>query len=101
MAYQADGQDRKAVELLNNILNKDDRPDLQVMLSWAVEQGLEAMVRLLLEQNYVEANSKDNYGRTPLSWAAQLGHEAVVGLLVERDDVEPDSEDNFASEVKG
>jgi ankyrin repeat protein len=42
----------------------------------------------------VEADSKDNDGRTPLSHAAESGHEAVVKLLMGRDDVEADSKDN-------
>jgi hypothetical protein len=53
--------------------------------------------RLLSEQSGsmgILANSKDNYGRTPLSWAAREGHEAVVKLLVGRDDVEADSKGN-------
>ena len=41
-----------------------------------------------------KADSKDDYGRTPLSWAAERGHEAVVKLLVERGDVEADSKDD-------
>jgi Ankyrin repeats (3 copies) len=42
----------------------------------------------------VVADSKDDFGRTPLWWAAQRGHEAVVKLLVARDDVAADSNDN-------
>jgi ankyrin repeat protein len=38
-------------------------------------------VELLVERDDVEADSKDEYGRTPLSWAAVGGHEAVVKLL--------------------
>jgi ankyrin repeat protein len=30
---------------------------------------------------YVDVDSEDGYGRTPLSWAAAGGHEAVVKLL--------------------
>ncbi|KAF2192361.1 ankyrin, partial [Zopfia rhizophila CBS 207.26] len=50
-------------------------------LSWAAENGREAVVKLLLETGKVDVDSKDNYGRTPLSWAAERGHEAVVKLL--------------------
>jgi hypothetical protein len=52
--------------------------------------------RLLSEINrniYVAADSKDNYGQTPLWRAAERGHEAVVKLLVEREDVIADSKD--------
>jgi ankyrin repeat protein len=38
-------------------------------------------VKLLVERDDVEADSKDNDGRTPLSWAVAGGHEAVVQLL--------------------
>jgi len=44
-------------------------------LSWAAENGHEAVVKLLLEKG-AELDSNDNiYGRTPLSWAAMNGHE--------------------------
>ena len=53
-------------------------------LSWAVEQGHKAVVRLLLEHG-PELELKDNRrGRTALSLAAQHGHEAVVHQLLEQ-----------------
>ena len=42
----------------------------------------EAVVRLLVERDDVEADSRESYGRTPLSRAVEEGHEAVVRLLV-------------------
>lgn len=57
--------------------------------------GHDAVVGRLLERSDVEADSKDNYGLTPLSWAARNKYEAVVRLLLERDDVEADSKDNY------
>jgi len=60
-------------------------------LSYAAEDGHEAVVLLLVEQEDVKADSKGVNGRTPLSYAAEVGHEAVVRLLAERDDVEADS----------
>ncbi|CAG8982672.1 hypothetical protein HYALB_00014050 [Hymenoscyphus albidus] len=52
-------------------------------LSWAARNGHEAVVKLLLQTDKVDADSKDNkYGQTPLSWAAENGHEAVVKLLL-------------------
>jgi ankyrin repeat protein len=42
------------------------------------------------------ADSKDNFGRTPLSWAAQGRHRVryrLMKLLVERDDVVADLKD--------
>ena len=53
----------------------------QTPLSWAAENGHEAVVKLLLARDGVDPESKDNSGRTPLSWAAEKGHEAVVKLL--------------------
>ena len=64
-------------------------------LSWAAASGHEAVVRLLVERDDVEADSKDEDDRTPLWRAAANGHEAVVRLLVERDNVEADSKDKY------
>jgi ankyrin repeat protein len=51
-------------------------------LSWAAENGHEAVVKLLVDTGKADIDSKDKeYGLTPLSWAAQKGHEAVVRLL--------------------
>jgi ankyrin repeat protein len=50
-------------------------------LYWAAGGGHEAVVRLLVERDDVEADSKDGSGRTPLSRAAGQGHEVVVKLL--------------------
>jgi hypothetical protein len=55
-------------------------------LSYAAENGYEAIVKLLLAIEGVDADSKTtgayNAGRTPLSFAAERGHEAVVKLLL-------------------
>ncbi|KAF1962050.1 ankyrin [Byssothecium circinans] len=72
--------------------SKDDRG--WTPLSLAAYGGHEAVVKVLVERNDVEADSKDSNGRTPLSWAAEGGHEAVVKVLVEREDVNADSKDN-------
>ena len=52
-------------------------------LSWAAENGHEAVVKLLLEKS-AELESKDHHGWTPLLWAARNGQEAVVKLLLKR-----------------
>jgi ankyrin repeat protein len=57
-------------------------------------EGNKEIVKLLVEREDVEADSRDNDGRTPLMLAAQVGHEGIVKLLVEREDVEADSRDN-------
>ena len=47
--------------------------DGQTPLWWAVWNGHEAVVKLLLEKG-ADVESKDIYfGRTPLSWAAGMG----------------------------
>ena len=51
----------------------------------AAENGHEAVLKLLLEKDSVDLDSKDTfYGRTPLWWAATNGHEAVVKPLLEK-----------------
>jgi ankyrin repeat protein len=55
----------------------------QTPLSWAVRNGHEAVVKLLLEKD-AELESKDAFGQTPLLWAVRNGHEAVVKLLLEK-----------------
>lgn len=63
-------------------------------LSWA-ENRHEAVVKLLVERDDVEADSKDWYGWTPLSRAAEKGREAVVLALLARDDAGLGFKDNY------
>jgi ankyrin repeat protein len=61
--------------------------------SWC--QRLEAVVKLLLTQDGLDPESRDNAcGWTPISWAAAKGHEMVVKLLLEMDAVDPNSKNN-------
>jgi hypothetical protein len=53
-----------------------------------------AKYKLLLANNGVDSNSKDDRGWTPLSSAAWGGHEAVVTLLLDTDGVDVDIKDN-------
>ena len=62
-------------------------------LSYAASRGHESVVRLLLERNDVDANSKDKDAQTPLTLAAIGGHENAVRLLLERNDVDANSKD--------
>jgi ankyrin repeat protein len=53
--------------------------------------GIEAVVPLLLATGKVDADSKDEDGRTPLSYAAEKGHDGVVKLLLATGKVDADS----------
>ena len=64
----------------------------QTPLFLAARNGHEAIVKLLVERNDVEADLKDNWGRTPLLRAAKEGHEVVVELLLMKR-VDTDSKD--------
>ena len=92
----AEGQEVVVQQLLDNgaELNSKDMNG-RTPLSWAAENGHEAVVKLLLGRDDVAADSQDTYGQTPLSWAAEKGHEAVVKLLLGRDDVAADSQDTY------
>ena len=48
------------------------------------------LVTGLLAQYDINADAKDNGGRTPLSWAAARGHETVVQTLLTTGKVDPD-----------
>jgi len=51
-------------------------------------------VKLLLERDQVDPDSRDDDGRTPLSYGARAESEGIVKLLLERDEVDPESLDN-------
>ncbi|MCJ1424372.1 hypothetical protein MMC29_002260 [Sticta canariensis] len=55
--------------------------------------GLEALVKLLLEQTNIGLNLGDNFGRTALQWAAENGHTEVVKLLLQRNEIEVNLKD--------
>ena len=76
-----------------NIPNEKDEAG-RTPLSWAAQNGHEAVVKLLLVNN-AEVNLKDTvYGQTPLTRAALIGHEAIVKLLLVNS-AEIDSQDIF------
>ena len=104
------------------LLDQDDiqrdqrsRIDDRTALSWAAGCGHLEVVKLLLPEStnrerigrvwgaslvaglvsrrYVNPDSCDKYGRTPLSWAAGNGHQEIVKLLLKRKDVNPKSLD--------
>ena len=63
-------------------------------LALAASEGHEAIVRLLLKQDAIEADIRDDLGATPLSEAATRGYEGIVRLLIDREDVDADSRDD-------
>jgi hypothetical protein len=77
------------VDIIQRDLSREATP-----LSWAAENGHEAVIRLLLESGKVDVNMKDDYSRTPLWWAAKNGHEAIVGLLLRSENVDVDIKDS-------
>ena len=52
-----------------------------------------SVVRILVQQNDVNANAADKNGQTPLFLAAMNGNEGVLRILVERNDVDPNAPD--------
>lgn len=64
------------------------------LLHLASRYDFTSFVEIVLNSdNKINANSKDDDGRTPLSCAAESGHDTVVRLLLERNDVKTDSKD--------
>ncbi|KAF4415810.1 Ankyrin repeat [Fusarium acutatum] len=84
-------------ELVENLLDRGAAVDIadrtgRTPLSYAAEQGYEAIMVMLLERG-AEVDSQDgdipkwnyhneNAGRTPLSFATERGHEAAVHILI-------------------
>jgi ankyrin repeat protein len=95
------GLSEAIIILLNN--GHDPDPDFtgyeyygRTPLFWAVENGHDAVVKLLLAKEDVDPNSKGPYDQTPLLIAAENGHEAVVKLLLAKDSVNPNSRDSYS-----
>ncbi|CAG7918233.1 unnamed protein product [Penicillium olsonii] len=64
-------------------------------LSWAIFQGHESVVRMLLDTGKVDLMSRDGCGSPPLAHAADKGDESVVELLLGTGMVDINSRDDF------
>ena len=63
-------------------INLKDSQYNRTPLSWAAENGHEAVVKQLLATGKVDVEAKNKeYNQTPLGWAAAKGHEAAIKLL--------------------
>jgi len=74
----------------NVILSNDDKENS--LLNTAVTYNYTEMVRLLL-QNGADANTKNEYGETPLYQAVKEDNVELVKLLIEKADLEEKNED--------
>jgi ankyrin repeat protein len=87
-------------ESVSTLLDKNANVESKDMehrtpLSWAAENGHEAVVKLLLDKN-ADVESKDvRYGQTPLSWAAEKGHKGVVKLLLDKNSDVESKDDSY------
>ena len=53
-------------------------------LSWASKNGVEVIVKLLLDAGKVDVDSKDSIGRIPLLVVAEKGSEVIENLAARK-----------------
>lgn len=70
--------------------HSDDVPSSITSITVASYFGHDAMLKLLLKEHDMRANSKDAFDQSPLSWAERNGHKATVQVLLKRNDVQAD-----------
>ncbi|KAL8367568.1 hypothetical protein RB599_003451 [Gaeumannomyces hyphopodioides] len=93
--------DKKVLGIMDSPFFKDEGAAMEAKyiehgrtpLSWAAENGHEAVVKLLAAGK-ANVEAKDNNGQTPLWRAAENGHKAVVKLLLATGKVDVDAKDN-------
>jgi ankyrin repeat protein len=82
-------------DVQQQVLNSwEDVYSCRTPLCAAVRYGHEALVRLLLEQDNIDVDTKNTFIRTALSYAAEYGRKELVPLLLKRDDVDINSKDS-------
>ena len=86
--------------LLEGSSNADQKAeDGRTPFSYAVCCGDMEVAKAFLERRYIDINSKDNDGRSPLSWALSKGRSwnvPVVKLLLKQDDIVVTREDRHS-----
>jgi hypothetical protein len=86
-------------EVVNAMIKRGHKPGLKdthgrTPLSWAAENGHEAVVQLLLADDRVDLDAKDKQNRTPLWKSVKNGHEAIARLLLATARVDPNAKDD-------
>ena len=64
-------------------------------LCYAAEGGRIAMLKMLLDDFHLDANSRDSMGRTPLFWAAARAQGETARVLIDEYRVDPSARDNL------
>ncbi|KAL7916811.1 hypothetical protein GGI35DRAFT_49562 [Trichoderma velutinum] len=83
--------------LATNKVDPDSRDKRagRTALSWASENGHEAVVKLLLDTDKVDVNSTNGDGGTPLHYASLRQHEDIVNMLLDTRGIDVNSQDVY------